>query len=443
MNNRRQRPIRPGRLSRMGQLGGLAAGMAGSLVSEGMRRWQRGESWDWQQQALTPKNLSRLGDRLSQMRGAAMKLGQLLSMDAGHLLPAELAQLLSGLRNDAHTMPLSQLDPLLTTAWGADWKAHFQRFSYHPIASASIGQVHEAVTHDGQHLAIKIQYPGVIQSIESDLDNVATLLRWSGLLPKQLDIAPLLEEAKTQLKLETDYQHEAQQLHAFSKQLKEGSPFVLPKVNSALSHSNILAMSFLPGQPIERLEGAPLSLRQHWVKSLFELFFQELLEFNLIQTDPNYANYLIDPSSHHLGLIDFGAVRNYPQAMAEAYRLLFKAVIAKDQVVIRQAAKTLGYLADDITLEQEASLFELFTLAAEPLTQATPFDFAASNIPLRLQEVGMRLSLEQGYWHTPPVNALLLHRKLGGLFLLAQRLKVQLNVAEIAAPYLTTNPAQA
>ena len=105
MSKRTSLPVRTGRLSRMSLLGSLAAGMAGGVVSEGVRRWQRGERWDWQQQAFTPGNLTRLSDGLSKMRGAAMKMGQLLSMDAGHLLPPELAHILAGLRNDAHAMP--------------------------------------------------------------------------------------------------------------------------------------------------------------------------------------------------------------------------------------------------------------------------------------------------------------------------------------------------
>ena len=104
MSKRPSLPVRTGRLSRMSLLGSLAAGMAGGVVSEGVRRWQRGERWDWQQQAFTPGNLTRLSNGLSKMRGAAMKMGQLLSMDAGHLLPPELAHILAGLRNDAHAM---------------------------------------------------------------------------------------------------------------------------------------------------------------------------------------------------------------------------------------------------------------------------------------------------------------------------------------------------
>lgn len=436
MSNRPTKPIRTGRLSRMSQLGRLAGGMAGSIVSEGARRWRRGEGWDLRQQALTPANLNRLSDRLSQMRGAAMKLGQLLSMDAGHLMPPELAQLLARLRNDAHAMPLSQLEPVLSKSWGQNWSQNFQRFSYQPLASASIGQVHEAVTKDGQHLAIKVQYPGVVQSIDSDLDNVATLLRWSRLLPENLDISPILEEAKAQLKLETDYQHEANQLRHFQTLLSDSPHFTLPDIHTELSHPNILAMSFLKGQPIEQLENASPEQRQYWVRTLFVLFFRELFEFGIVQTDPNYANFLVDKEQNRLGLIDFGAVRAYASPITMAYRDLFKSVIAQDDAAMADAAQRIGYFADDIAPNQQATVLQLFKIAAEPLTQTGPYDFVHSDLAIRLREVGLKLSLEQGYWHTPPVGSLFLHRKLAGLYLLAQRLKVKLDVAAIAEPYL-------
>ena len=442
MSKRPSLPVRTGRLSRMSLLTSLAAGMAGGVVSEGLRRWRRGESWDLQQQAFTPGNLNRLSNRLSEMRGAAMKMGQLLSMDAGHLLPPELAHILAGLRNDAHAMPLSQLEPVLTQAWGENWTQQFQRFSYQPIASASIGQVHEAITQQGEHLAIKIQYPGVAASIDSDLDNVATLLRWSRLLPKDLDIDVLLAEAKAQLQLETDYHNEATELQSFTRLLADDNDFILPEIYQPLCHQNILAMSFLPGQPVEQLESAALEQRQKWVRRLFELFFRELLEFNRVQTDPNYANYLIDLDNQRMGLIDFGAVRAYAPQVAEAYRNLFNAVATQNQNSICSAAEELGYFSRDITADQKKTLLELFTMAAEPLTQPGPYDFANSNLPLRLQEAGLKLSLEQNYWHSPPVDALLLHRKLAGLFLLAQRLHVKLDIAEIAAPYLLRTDTQ-
>jgi len=182
-----------------------------------------------------------------------MKIGQLMSMDAGSLLPPELADIMARLREDARTMPMSQVVDVLENEWGTGWERHFSRFSFTPAAAASIGQVHRARDLDGRELAVKIQYPGVRESIDSDVDNVATLLRVSGLLPKAMDIAPLLNEAKRQLHEEADYRREAECLHQFHRLLRNNTDLLLPEAVDALTSKNILVMSWLEGVPVESL----------------------------------------------------------------------------------------------------------------------------------------------------------------------------------------------
>ena len=187
--------IPSGRLSRLAVFGRMATGVAGNVVTEGARRLADGQRPRMSELLLTPKNVTRVTDQLSQLRGAAMKLGQMISLDAGEFLPPELSDIMGRLRNNAHRMPPPQLQKVLADQWGANWRTRFKRFGAGPIAAASIGQVHRATTHDGRDLAIKVQYPGVRDSIDADIDNVATLLRISGLLPKEIDLAPLLAEA--------------------------------------------------------------------------------------------------------------------------------------------------------------------------------------------------------------------------------------------------------
>ena len=204
----RYRPIPSGRLARLGSFGRLAGGVAGGMVAEGARRLAAGERPSLSTMMLTPGNATRVADRLSHLRGAALKLGQMISMDAGDLLPPELSAILARVRDQAYRMPPQQLDGVLKAEWGADWRRRFRQFDASPIAAASIGQVHRATLPDGRVLAIKVQYPGVAASIDADVDNVATLLRVSGLLPATLDLAPLLTEAKRQLADEADYRRE-------------------------------------------------------------------------------------------------------------------------------------------------------------------------------------------------------------------------------------------
>lgn len=425
-----------GRLSRLARLGSLATGVAGGMLAEGARQLAAGKRPKVSELVLTPANARRVADQLAQLRGAAMKVGQLMSMDAGNLLPPELAEILARLREDARTMPMSQVVQVLETHWGKGWEQGFERFSFTPCAAASIGQVHRAHTHDGQELAIKLQYPGVRRSIDSDVDNVATLLRVSGLLPKSLDVAPLLEEAKRQLHEEADYRREAENLRRFGSLLADANEFVLPQAVDALTRSDILAMSWVDGVAVESLADAPQALRDRIASLLIGLLFRELFEFRLIQTDPNFANYRFDAASGRLVLLDFGATRPYSGTVVESYRRLMAGAIRGDRAAMSTAAQEIGYFQDTIHAHQRDAVIDLFATACEPLCHPDVYDFGASDLAVRLRDAGLKLSLDRDFWHTPPADALFLHRKLGGLYLLAARLGARVDVGRLAEPWL-------
>ncbi len=428
-----------GRLSRLARLGSLATGVAGGMLAEGARQLAAGKRPRVSELVLTPANARRVADQLAQLRGAAMKVGQLMSMDAGSLLPPELADILARLRADARTMPMSQVVEVLQTHWGPGWEQGFERFSFTPCAAASIGQVHRARTGDGQELAIKLQYPGVRRSIDSDVDNVATLLRVSGLLPKGLDLAPLLDEAKRQLHEEADYRREADNLQRFASLLADAGDFVLPQPVAALTRSDILAMSWVEGVAVESLadpQAADQALRDRVASLLIGLLFRELFEFRLVQTDPNFANYRFEPETGRLVLLDFGATRAYPDAVVEAYRRLMAASIRGDRTAMGEAAQAIGYFRDDIHAHQREAVIDLFRIACEPLRHPGAYDFGASDLAVRLRDAGLKLGMERDFRHTPPADALFLHRKLGGLYLLAARLRARVDVGARVARWL-------
>ena len=149
----RHRAVPSGRLARLGGFGRLAGGVAGGMLAEGAKRLASGQRPRMSDLVLTPANAARVADRLSHLRGAAMKLGQMISMDAGDMLPPELSAILARVRNQAYRMPPAQLDRVLRTEWGADWRRRFRHFEAAPIAAASIGQVHRATLPDGRVLA--------------------------------------------------------------------------------------------------------------------------------------------------------------------------------------------------------------------------------------------------------------------------------------------------
>lgn len=421
-----------GRLARLGTFGRLAGGVAGGMLAEGARRLASGERPRLGDLILTPGNAARLADRLAHLRGAAMKLGQMISMDAGDLLPAELSTILARLRDQAQRMPPAQLDRVLKAEWGRDWRRRFRRFDATPIAAASIGQVHRATLQDGQTLAIKVQYPGVADSIDADVDNVATLLRLSNLLPPTIDLAPLLVEAKQQLADETDYLREGQELRRFAALLAGDDRYIVPELEEGLTTRRVLAMGFVEGRPIDALVDAPQATRDGTMTALIELVLRELFAFGVMQTDPNFANYRWQPETGRLVVLDFGAARAVPSATADAYRALIEAGLARDLDRVRETAVATGFLGPSALTAHRPAVDRIIAAIDQAMNRPGPFDFGDRAFVPVLRDEAKGLLADRAAWHVPPADTLFVQRKVSGTALLAARLKARVQVRELA-----------
>ncbi|ROU03446.1 ABC1 kinase family protein [Histidinibacterium lentulum] len=435
MTGRRSVPVPRTRIGRLARLGSLGAGLAGGMAAEGARSLARGERPRLPGMALTPGNAARLARELATMRGAAMKVGQLLSMEAGDLLAPELAEILGRLRETADTMPPRQLKEVLSAEWGGDFLRRFRSFETTPIAAASIGQVHRAETRDGRVLAIKVQYPGVAQAIDSDIRNLAGLMRWSGAVPKGLDMGPLLEAARVQLHEEADYRREAAALARFGGLLAEDPEFAVPAVAEEFSTRRILAMDFLPGEPVEALAREAAEVRDRVAAALIRLVLRETFELGLMQTDPNFANYRYDPGTGRIVLLDFGAVQEIAPARAAQLRELLRAALADDGGAIRESFAPLGLTDAATPPHHVGTMVEMARMASAPLRQAGAFDFGASDLVARLRAKGMEIGLAGDFATVPPVDVLLLQRKVAGTYLLVARLGARVELSVLMAPY--------
>lgn len=424
---------RVGRFARMAR---LAGGVAGGMVAEGTRQLRAGRRPKAKDLLLTPGNAQRVADQLATMRGAAMKVGQILSMDTGDFLPRELADILGRLREDARYMPPSQLQQVMREAYGEDWESLFYGFEPKPIAAASIGQVHRALSPDGREIVLKVQYPGVAQSIDSDVDNIASLLRVSGLLPGEFDIRPLLDDAKAQLRDEADYHKEAEFLAAFGDLLADDERFVVPEVLPDLTRENVLVMTYVAGAPIETLIEQPREERDRVMTALFELVLSELFELRMVQTDPNFANYRYRADTGEIVLLDFGATRRFKAGFVNNYKRLAKAAIAGDEARVAAAAEKLGYSVGEAGSDYRALIMALFELALEPLREDVTYDFAQSDMARELSSLSEELSGYREFWQAPHTDALYFHRKLGGMYLLATRLEARVNLYRLITHWL-------
>ena len=424
-----------GRTARLLRFGGIASGIAGNVAAGGLRALASGRRPDLAQLLLTPANTLRLTDGLSHLRGAALKLGQMVSMDTGLVLPDELTVILGRMRDDARHMPPKQLQTVLNAEWGTGWYSRFTRFDVRPFAAASIGQVHRAVTRDGHDLAIKVQYPGVRASIDSDVDNVATLMRMPGLLPRGMDIRPLLTEVKRQLHAEADYLAEAKHLARFGSLLDGSEMFALPALHTALCTPQVLAMDFMESAPLDSLVKAAQIVRDRVAGALIDLVLRELFVFGAMQTDPNLANYRYDPKTGRIVLLDFGAVQPIAPDLAADFRALARVVLDGGAEAKRDAMLRIGYFGPATAPHHQALIQSMFEVGMAPLRQDGPFDFGRSDLLERLRDMGLAIGNDRELAHLPPAATLFLHRKIGGMYLMAAKLRARIALRPMVEAY--------
>jgi predicted unusual protein kinase regulating ubiquinone biosynthesis (AarF/ABC1/UbiB family) len=416
----------------------MATDIAGSVAAGGLRALAGDKRPDLAQLLLTLANTLRLTDGLSHLRGAALKLGQMLSMDTGIILPGELTTILSRMRDDARHMPTKQLQAVLNAEWGPGWYSRFARFDVRPFAAAFIGQVHRAVLPDGMVLAVKVQYPGLrdsIDSIDSDVDNVATLLRLSGLLPRGMEVSPLFAEANRELHAEADYTAEAQHLRQFDGLLAGSDLFALPTLHDALCTSQVLTMRSMESAPLDSLVDAPQGQRDRVAAALIDLVLRELSLFGAMQTDPNLANYRFDPKTGRILLLDFGAVEPVAPALAANFRALARVALNGGDAAKRDAMLRIGYFGADTAPHHQALIQSMFNVAMGPVWQDAPFDFGTCTLLETLR--GMRLAIgnDRELALVPPAATLFLHRKIGGMYLMATKLRARVALRPMVETY--------
>lgn len=437
-DTKRSAAVPTGRSSRLFHMGGVVAAIAGGVVAGGLRQLASGQRPDLPNLLLTPSNALRLTSGLSHLRGAALKLGQMLSMDTGLVLSPQISQIFASLRDDAKPMPPKQLQTVLNAQWGPGWLKQFRRFDVRPFAAASIGQVHRAQTLDGQDLAIKVQYPGVRDSIDSDVDNIATLMRLPGLVPSGMDLQPLLAEAKRQLHAEANYQAEATHLAQFGSLLAGSDMFLVPDLHPALCTSQVLAMRYVDSAPLDSLSHAPQALRDKVAAALIDLVLREIFVFGAMQTDPNWANYRYCPQSGRIVLLDFGAVQTIAPSLAADFRALAQVALDGEPKATRDAMLRIGYFGPTTAPHHQTLIQSMFDLAMGPLRQATPFDFGQSDVLERLRDMGLAIGSDRDLAHVPPAATLFLHRKIGGMYLMAAKLRARVALRPMVETYCST-----
>ena len=207
----------------------------------------RGKTADFNKSLLSKKNIFSTVETLKQLRGAAMKFGQLVSIDSQIIFTPEISKIVGQLRSSGYSMPPSQIKKILDKNWGKGWLKNFESFQVHPFAAASIGQVHRAKLKNGPELAIKIQFPNIRETIKNDMRTLRFLLNRSSLLPKGFNADYYFEICEEMLLAESEYIVEAENIKKYSNFLKDYEYLKVPTVVSEYSTDQILSMSYEEG----------------------------------------------------------------------------------------------------------------------------------------------------------------------------------------------------
>ena len=356
------------RLSRSARLGGLVAGQsarwAGTRAANVVRSPERADEATGERAAALARELV---TQLGQMRGAAMKVGQVLSTIDFTALPEgereNFKRTLAQLRDDVPPLPFRRLEKLMRDELGAKPSAVFAEFEEEAFAAASIGQVHRAVTRDGAAVAVKVQYPGVAEAVETDLRNLALLLPLVKRLAPGLDVKALYAELRERVAEELDYELEAQNQRAVAR-AHRGHPFAhVPEVHTDLSARRVLVTDLIAGARFQAVKERDDETRDRFGEIVFRFYFGLVQHMGRVSGDPHPGNYLLLDDGR-VGFLDFGLMRVLDRGYLEREAEVAVAVEDDDAARVHAVLAELGYLPEPDEFEPRALLEQIRAMGA-------------------------------------------------------------------------------
>jgi aarF domain-containing kinase len=402
--------------------------MATSVAAKELSARLPGKTFDQAKKlALRIEQTKNLVETLSQMKGAAMKAGQLLGLEAGELFPPEVNEILAKLQSTGSTIDVKLIDGILKSKLPAEFYGEISNLSPQPIASASIGQVHTAIFR-GKTIAIKVQFPNIAQTIDSDVDMLQSVVdKFRFFTNKKVDLSKIFDEIRETLHQEADYLKEKDFMLQYAENFKEQDGFIVPHPVEELCTKEILAMDLIDAMSMrEWAQKATSEDKQLVGEKMMELFLHEYLDCGLVQTDPNWGNFLVT-DKNELVILDFGACKTYSDDFRMTYRSILGFSMKRQKAELLEVSEEFGLIDPREPEEVKDSYLHMMDVVIAPFRHDGTFDFANETYSENSKKASIEFAKKLKY-SPPPKNLIFLHRKLGGIFQTLKKLEVKMDL---------------
>lgn len=427
------------RSGRFLKLAGMTASVAGQYAGQRARKLFGQEADEAARSESYTRMAGQIVDTLGELKGAVMKVGQIASQTQD-FLPKEFSDALQKLQKEAPPMPFDVIVGQVESELGQPLGELFEYLQETPYAAASIGQVHRARLHSGEDVIVKVQYPGVDESCDSDLKQLRMALRLGGLLkmPKE-HVDQLFAEIRVRLKEELDYENEARNLEAFQGFHDKDDWIRIPRVINSHSSRRVLTMELLEGDHISAI--TPDNYSQETINlighRIFTMMADQLFRFQCIHGDPHAGNFAYRPDGTII-LYDFGCVKKLKPEIVEAYRKALVSALAEDYAALDRHLIDLGARVESQPAVDEAYYAMWRDILIKPFNTDTPYDFAESDIH---KDVAAKSTTVFKYldYFKPPVESIFIDRMIAGHYWMMKRLGVQAAFRAELEGYLSIN----
>ena len=394
-----------GRTKRVLKAGGVATSVGSSYLLEAIRKPFRSAAVH--EKALLDthvRNAMRIVEGSKELKGAFMKLVQMLSL-RDDILPAEALDVLSIVQSQVPPMNYDEIRQQLVDELGGDPEELFASFDTEAFAAASLGQVHRAHLKSGEPVVVKVQYPGVDETVDQDLRNIKALLNTftrigRDVMQQEIDHAEVIEELEERLSEELDYENEARNNRRFAKLFRDDDEVEVPRTYPKLSSRRVLTMELMEGYPFSDIlkPGVDQGLKDWVAEKYFRILWRQVFELGVLHTDPHPGNYLV--TFHpHLAILDFGSIRIFPASIRKAYYGLAVGMLDGDSDSVHDYLLRLGFIGED---DDPAPMIRMLELFCEPILQDReydPRDYDSMEKTMEIAQIGIENRLFRAPGH--------------------------------------------